>query len=97
MKSVRLSEVTGSLSDYARDGLREPVVVTRQGRPLMAVMPLGRYDDRESVALSTNRKFMDIIERSRASAREKGTVPLAEVRRRLAPKRKPARRGKRRR
>jgi hypothetical protein len=72
-------------------------VVTRQGRPLVAVMPLGRYDDGESVALSTNRKFMDIIERSRASAREKGTVPLAEVRRRLAPKRKPARRGKRRR
>jgi hypothetical protein len=31
MKSVRLSEVTGSLSDYARDGLREPVVVTRGG------------------------------------------------------------------
>jgi hypothetical protein len=49
------------------------------------------------VALSTNRKFMDIIERSRASAREKGTVPLAEVRKRLAPRRKPARRGKRRR
>jgi hypothetical protein len=49
MKSVRLSEITGSLSDYAREGLREPVVVTRQGRPLVA-------------------------------------VPLAEVRKRLAPK-----------
>ena len=95
MKSVRLSQVTGSLSDYARDGLREPVVVTRQGRPLVAVMPLTRFDDRESVALSTNRRFMEIIERSRASAREKGTVPLAEVRKRLAPRRKPARRGKR--
>ena len=59
-------------------------------------LPLGRYDDRESVALSTNRKFMDIIERSRASAREKGTVPVAEVQKRLAPRRKPARRGKRR-
>jgi hypothetical protein len=47
------------------------------------------------VALSTNRKFMEIIERSRASAREKGTVPLAEVRKRLAPRRKPVRRGKR--
>jgi hypothetical protein len=58
-------------------------------------MPLTRFDDRESVGLSTNRKFMEIIERSRASAREKGTVPLAEVRKRLAPRRKPARRGKR--
>lgn len=80
MKSVRPSEITGSLSDYAREGLREPVVVTR-----------------ESGTLATNGKFMEIIERSRASAREKGTVPLAEVRKRLAPRRKPARRGKRRR
>jgi len=61
------------------------------------VLIRGEEDDRESVALSTNRNFMDIIERSRASAREKGTVPLAEVRERLAPRRKPARRGKRRR
>ena len=97
MKSVRLSQVTGSLSDYARDGLREPVVVTRQGRPLVAVLPLTRFDDRESVAFSTNPKFMEIIERSRASAREKGAVPLAEVRKRLAPRPKPARRGRRRR
>lgn len=88
MKSVRLSDVTGSLSDYAREGLSEPVVVTRQGRPVVAVMPLTRFDDWESVSLATNAKFMDIIERSRASAREHGTVPLAELRKRLVPKRK---------
>lgn len=97
MKSVRLSDVTGSLSDYARKGLSEPVVVTRQGRPVVAVMPLTRFDDWESVSLSTNAKFMDIIERSRASAREHGTVSLAEVRKRLVPKRKPLRRPKSRR
>ncbi len=97
MKSVRLSEITGSLSDYAREGLREPVVVTRQGRPLVAVMPLTRFDDWESVTLATNTKFMEIIERSRASAREHGTVPLAEVHKRLAPKRVAPRPRKRRR
>ena len=97
MKSVRLSEITGSLSDYARQGLREPVVVTRQGRPLVAVVPLTRFDDWESVSLSTNAKFMEIIERSRASAREHGTLSLAEVRKRLVPKRATSRRRKRRR
>ena len=97
MKSVRLSEITGSLSDYAREGLREPVVVTRQGRPLVAVVPLTRFDDWESVSLSTNAKFMEIIERSRASAREHGTLSLAEVRKRLVPKRATSRRRKRRR
>jgi antitoxin (DNA-binding transcriptional repressor) of toxin-antitoxin stability system len=97
MKSVRLSEITGSLSDYAREGLSEPVVVTRQGRPLVAVMPLTRFDDWESVSVATNAKFMEIIERSRASARERGTVPLAEVRRKLAVKRAASRRRKKRR
>ena len=97
MRSVRLSEITGSLSDDAREGLREPVVVTRRGRPLVAVMPLTRFDDRESVSLATNAKFMEIVERSRASAREHGTVPLAEVRRRLAPRRSGTRPRKRRR
>jgi prevent-host-death family protein len=97
MKSVKLSDVTGSLSDYAREGLREPVVVTRQGRPVVAVMPLTRFDDWESVSLATNPKFMEIIERSRASARERGTLTLAEVRKRLGLKpRAPRRRKKRR-
>jgi hypothetical protein len=60
-------------------------------------MPLTRFDDWESVALATNAKFMEIIERSRASAREHGTVPLAEVRKRAAPKRGVPRPRKRRR
>ena len=88
MKSVKLTEVTGSLSDYARKGLREPVVVTKHGKPVVAVMPLTEYDDWESVSLSTNPKFMEIIERSRASARTEGTSSLEEVRRKcgLEPK-----------
>ena len=81
MKSVKLSDITGSLSDYARKGLREPVVVTRQGRPVMAVMPLTKNDDWESVSLATNAKFMEIIERSRASARDHGCIPLEQIRR----------------
>lgn len=86
MRSLKLSEVTGSLSELAREGLREPVVVTRRGRPIVAVMPLTRFDDAASVALATNRKFLEIIERSRASVRERGTLTLAQVRKRLAAK-----------
>lgn len=92
MKSVKLSDITGSLSDYARKGLREPVVVTRQGRPVMAVMPLTKYDDWESVSLATNPKFMEIIERSRASARDHGCIPLEEIRRKYGLKPRAARR-----
>jgi hypothetical protein len=42
--------------------------------------------------LATNAKFMEIIERSRASARTEGTLSLEEVRRKYARPRKPARR-----
>jgi antitoxin (DNA-binding transcriptional repressor) of toxin-antitoxin stability system len=95
MKRVDLSAVTGSLSDYAREGLKEPVLITRQGRPVLAVMPLTDLDDRESVVLSTNAKFMEIVERSRAAGRTQGTRSLAEVRARVAPirKRSPRRKG----
>ncbi len=57
-------------------------------------MPLTKYDDWESVSLATNPKFLEIIERSRASAVEHGTIPLARVERKRGIKRKPARRRK---
>jgi hypothetical protein len=51
---------------YARKGLKEALVVTRRGKPLMALTPI-KEGDGESVALATSPKFMAIIERSRAS------------------------------
>jgi len=92
MKSVKLSDITGSLSAYAREGLRETVVVTRKGKPLIAVMPLTKRDDWESVSLATNPKFIEIIERSRASAGEQGAIPLAEIRRKYGLKGRTSRR-----
>jgi len=69
--------------------------VTRRGKPIAAVMPLTRYDDYESVSLATNPKFLEIIERSRASAVEHGTIPLADLERKHGIERRPA--GRRRR
>ncbi len=68
--------------------------MTRRGRPIVAVMPLTKYGDWESVSLATNPKFLEIIERSRASAVEHGTVPSAKLERKLRIKRKPAPRRK---
>ncbi len=44
-------------------------------------MPLTKNDDWESVSLATKAKFMEIIERSRASARDHGCIPLEQIRR----------------
>jgi prevent-host-death family protein len=96
MRRLKLSEITGSLSEYARKGLSEPVVITKRGQPVVAVMPLTKHDDWESVSLSTNRKFMEIIERSRQSARSEGSTPLSEIRRKYGlPVRKERRRSSR--
>jgi PHD/YefM family antitoxin component YafN of YafNO toxin-antitoxin module len=90
MKSVRLADVTGSLSDYAKKGLRETIVVTKRGKPVIAVMPLTAFDDEESLTLSTSPELMRMIEDSRRSAREHGAMSLAEVRQKYGlPKKAP--------
>ena len=36
MKTIDVAEATDTLSDYARKGLKEALVVTRRGKPLLA-------------------------------------------------------------
>lgn len=68
------------IADYARKGLKEAVVVTRRGKPLLALTPIRRGDG-ESIAVATNPKFLAIIERSRKSRRP--GLSTEEMRRRL--------------
>jgi antitoxin (DNA-binding transcriptional repressor) of toxin-antitoxin stability system len=80
MKTIDVADATETLSDYARKGLKEALVVTRRGRPLMALTPI-RKGDWESIAIATNQKFLAIIERSRRSHRP--GLSTEEMRRRL--------------
>lgn len=82
MKVIRIEEATRSLADYACEGDAEAVVVTIDGKPVAALMPLENAD-LETVSLSTNPKFMRIIERSRKRHRKEGGISSAEMRRRL--------------
>jgi antitoxin (DNA-binding transcriptional repressor) of toxin-antitoxin stability system len=80
MQTIDVAEATDTLSHYARKGLKEAVVVTRRGKPLLALMPIRRADW-ESVAVATSPKFLAIIERSRKSRRP--GLSTEEMRRRL--------------
>jgi hypothetical protein len=51
-------------------------------KPFAAVVPI-RNANEDTVALSTNRKFMTIIDRSRARAKKEGGISAKELRRRL--------------
>ena len=83
MKVIDINGATASLSEYARQSDREAVVVTDGGRPVLALMPLDENMDLETVSLSLNQKFIEIIKRSRARQEAEGGIPIDEVRRQL--------------
>ena len=82
MKVVEKRDATGSLAAYAEDAGNGPVVVTDQGRPVAVLVPIDNAD-LETISLSTNRQFIDLIERSRARVRAEGAISAEEMRRRL--------------
>ena len=82
MTKVELKKASGPLSEYAEKARKDPIIVVKRGKPFAAVIPL-RNADEETVALSTNRKFLRIINRSRARAKKAGAISAGELRRRL--------------
>ncbi len=81
-----MAKATAPLADYARDVRSEPVILTVRGKPVAALVSIENADS-ETVALSTNSQFLELIERSRARRKAEGGVSSAEMRRRLGLKR----------
>jgi antitoxin (DNA-binding transcriptional repressor) of toxin-antitoxin stability system len=88
MKLLELEEAKGSLSDYARKNRRGAVVVTRNGKPISALVPLDPGADLERLSLSMNARFRAILERSRAEVRAGKVTSSAEIRRQFGLRRK---------
>jgi prevent-host-death family protein len=82
MRTLEIEQATAPLSDYARDVSKETVIVTIDGRPVAALVPI-ENTDLETVTLSTNPQFLALIERSRARQQEKGGISAQDMRRRL--------------
>lgn len=71
MKNVSIIEIghaTEPLSGYARDVSNDLLVLASGKEPAVVLIHLGN-SDKESLAPSINRTFMDLIERSREYAR----------------------------
>jgi PHD/YefM family antitoxin component YafN of YafNO toxin-antitoxin module len=82
MKVVEKGSATATLAAYMEDVGNEPLVVTDQGKPVAILMPIDNAD-LETVALSTSRQFIDLVERSRARVRAEGGISSEEIRRRF--------------
>jgi prevent-host-death family protein len=93
MKSLEMMEATGDLASYAAQVRREPMVVTNHGKPVMALMSIENAD-MESVNLSTDKRFIALIERSRALYKPGTGISLAEIKRKYGIKPKAARRSR---
>ncbi len=82
MKTLELTKATASLADYAKAISQEPLVLTKGGKPIAALVSV-ENSDLESVTLSTHPQFLALIERSRARLKTEGGVSSAKMRQRL--------------
>ena len=82
MKTLELTKATAPLIDYVRHMGKGPVVFTSRHKPIVALI-LVKDTDLEELLLSTNPKFMAMIERSRARHKAEGGISSDEMRRKL--------------
>lgn len=82
MKTVEMKKANQTLSDYTKNLKKEPVIFTKSGKPVAALVSLHNAD-METVSLANNPKFLAIIERSRARRKASGGITADEMRRRL--------------
>ncbi len=83
MKSVELIDATAALKDYAEQLTQEPIVVTRGGKAVAALVRL-RPSDLESFLVSESPVFKRIVRRSRASYKRGGGLTREQLEERLA-------------
>lgn len=79
---VDMTDATESLATYVRKADTGPVVITEEGRPVAALVVL-ENTDLETVALSTDPEFLELIQRSRERQAQEGGLSSAEIRNRL--------------
>ena len=83
MKTIEMAEASAPLAEFAESARSGTVVVTRNGRPVAAVISI-EGSDLESLALATNPDFMALIDSSRKRVPPGRGVSTEEMRRRLA-------------
>jgi antitoxin (DNA-binding transcriptional repressor) of toxin-antitoxin stability system len=91
VRTIKLSEASQALAEYAAGRRDEIVVLTERNKPVAALVPLGPTD-RYSVALSGHPDFLALVERSRAEFRQGHTLSLDEMKREFPARRSTNRR-----
>jgi prevent-host-death family protein len=82
MRKIDVTKATLTLADYTKEVLKEPVIVTVKGKPVAVLVSISNADI-ETVSLSNNPQFLNLIERSRSRQKSEGGISTEEMRRRL--------------
>ena len=82
MRTLEMDQATEPLAEYARRVKKTPMVLTVHGKPVAALVSVANADA-ETIALSTNDRFLALIERSRARHKAEGGMSGAEMRKHL--------------
>ena len=79
LRRVPLSEVKDDLSKYLRLAGEEEIVITRHGKPAGILIGFDSEDDWFDYRLEMDPRFLDRVERARASLRAGRRVRLEDV------------------
>jgi hypothetical protein len=82
MKRIAIEECTLSVQDLVQIAEAEPVVLTRQGTPILGIVGVDEGEV-EAWSLGSNPDFLALMERFRERGRREGGIALEEVRCRL--------------
>ncbi|HLG29426.1 MAG TPA: hypothetical protein VI387_04385 [Candidatus Brocadiales bacterium] len=83
MKTIEITKATKPLSAYAKELDNEILVITSNKKPIAAMVSLENVD-MESLSLSTNPEFMEIIEKSRKEFKLGKKLSLDEIKREIS-------------
>ena len=80
MKIENLREVKMRFSEYVKELPKSgTVLITKNGRPCAALVPVTEDTDLEALALSRNKRFWKLIDEAIARGKKEGLVDLADV------------------
>ena len=74
MKIQPLAEVKARLSHYITECNKGPVIVTRNGRPAAALIPITDEDDLERIILAFTPRFRRLLQDASNRVRKKGGI-----------------------
>jgi prevent-host-death family protein len=80
MKIENLREVKTRFSHYVKELPKSgSVVITKNGRPCAALVPVTEDTDLEALALSQNKRFWKLVDNAVARGNKEGFVDLTDL------------------